>query len=463
MAQASDHYHHASSNLEKGCESQNQPFLEGQDLYHVQQRLAPHWQESNRPTIKKILVACGKGLVLGLALSALLHSWRLFHKHTRARPSLPPKVAFPVPEDPPQLKCVHSQNWTDYFDQPTWSTEPYGAATSFSLPVDADLLYLLSRGTNQLGNLKITQSNKESDVVDVDIRVAYQSEDFLDSATVCLTGGGENEYGVSILTPPHRGHWSHRLSLHFDVELTLPAAKEGSTLGIKGLATHLPAYSQDVTGLSETISFGRILLASADGRITVDSVAAGLGSFKTVNGDISGHFEGEFLKLVTVNGNVDATVTLLNHEDTRPSKLMMRSANGHVASEVALISDANAGGKFDVDATSTNGFVDLAFTESPVGSVLKAVAATTNGEVKVAVPSTFEGSYFGSTLVGKVFVMERDVEDPEGKGRRREIVKNRLGNRVEGTVYWVESDGSHGENESLVKAITTTSSVNLVI
>ncbi|KAI6104720.1 hypothetical protein EDD17DRAFT_1449537, partial [Pisolithus thermaeus] len=69
---------------------------------------------------------------------------------------------------------------------PTWSTEPYGAVTSFSLPVDADSLYLLSRGANQLGNLKITQSNKESDVVDVDIRVAYQSKDTLDLATVCL-------------------------------------------------------------------------------------------------------------------------------------------------------------------------------------------------------------------------------------------------------------------------------------
>ncbi|KAI6115835.1 hypothetical protein F5141DRAFT_1290444 [Pisolithus sp. B1] len=361
------------------------------------------------------------------------------------RPPLPPKVGFYVPEDPPQL------------------TEPYGAVTSFSLPVDADSLYLLSRGANQLGNLKITQSNKESDVVDVDIRVAYQSKDTLDLATVCLTGGGENQYGVGILTPPHRGHWSHRWLLHFDVELTLPAAKEGSTLDIKSLTTHLPTYSQDVTDLSETISFGRIFLASVDGGITVDSVTTHLSLFKTVNGGFSGHFEGEFLQLITVNGNIDATGTLPNHEGILPSILVTRSANGHVASEVALISDVDAGGKFDVDASSTNGFVDLAFTESPMGSVLKAVATTTNGEVKVAVPSTYEGSYLGTTVVGKVFVMERDVEDPEGKGRHREILKNGVGNRVEGTVYWVESDGSHEVNKSLVKALATTSSVNLVI
>ncbi|KAI6104718.1 hypothetical protein EV401DRAFT_642407 [Pisolithus croceorrhizus] len=462
MAQPSDHYH-ACSNIEKGCECQNQPFLEGQDLYYIQQRLAPHWREVKRPTLKKILVACGIGLVLGLAVSGLLHSWRFFRRHTHARPPFPPEVGFPAPEDPPQLQCVHSQNWTDYFDQPTWSTEPYGAATSFSLPIDADSLYLLSRGANQLGNLKITQSNKESDVADVDIRVAYQSKDSLDLVTVCLIEGGGNNYGVSILTPPHRGHWSARRPLHIDVELTLPAAKEDNTLDIKSLSTHLPPYSQNVTGLSEDISFGKISLESVDGYIAVDSVTTRSGSFKTVNGDISGHFEGESLKLVTANGNIDATVTLLNHGGILPSKLMLRSANGHVASEVAMISDANASGKFDVDASSTNGFVDLAFTKSPVGSVLKAVATTTNGEVKVAIPSTYEGGYLGTTVVGKVFVMERDVEDPEGKGRHREIIKNRMGNRVEGTVYWVESDGSHEENNSLVKAIATTSSVNLVI
>ncbi|KAI6113538.1 hypothetical protein EV401DRAFT_2268591 [Pisolithus croceorrhizus] len=390
-----------------------------------------------------------------------------------------------MPEDPPRLQCVHSQNWTDYFDQPTWSTEPYGAGTSFSLPVNANSVYLFSRGTNQLGNLKIIQSNKESDVVDVDIRVAYESKDFLDPATVCLTGGEENQYGVSILTPSHSGHWSEQRPLHFDVELTLPVAKKGSTLGTKVLMTHLPTYSQSVTASSNTMAFGKFSLASVDGHITVNSVVSAFGFYKTVNGNISGHFQGGLLELVTVNGNIDATVTLFNNAFSRlTSKLLTRSANGyayvyslsviinnlansgrafrHVASEVTLISDPKFGGNFDVDTSSMNGFVDLAITESPVGSVLKAVATTTNGEVKVAVPSTYEGSYFGTTVVGRAFVMERDVEDPEGKGRHREIVKSRLGNRVEGTVYWVESDRTHKKNKSLVKALSTSSSVSLV-
>ncbi|KAI6115839.1 hypothetical protein F5141DRAFT_1099121 [Pisolithus sp. B1] len=410
MAQPSDRY--------------QRPLLEGQDLHYVQ-------QQANRPTIKKILVACGTALLLGLAVSGLLHSWRLFRRHTRA-------VCRPP-------------------------TEPYGAETSFSLPVNANSVYLLSRGANQLGNLKITQSDKESDVVDVDIRVTYESKDFLDLATVCLTGGEENQYGVSILTPPHRDHWSGQRPLHFDVELALPAAKEGSTLGTKVLMTHLPTYSQSVTASSNTMSFGKFSLASVDGDITVNSVASAFGFYKTVNGNISGHFQGGLLELVTVNGNIDATVTLFNNAFSRlTSKLLTRSANGHATSEVTLISDPKFGGNFDVDTSSMNGFVDLAITESPVGSVLKAVATTTNGEVKVAVPSTYEGSYFGTTVVGKAFVMERDVEDPEGKGRHREIVKNRLGNRVEGAVYWVESDRSHKKNKSLVKALSTSSSVSLV-
>lgn len=470
MAQSGGHVYHACSNLEKGCECQNQPLLKGElpDFSHYAQQ-QPHWEEeSNRPTIKKILVACGKGLVLGLAVSGFVHSFRFFRRHTHPhfRPPFPPAEGFGAPKEPPHLQCVHSHNWTDYIDQPIWSTEPYGAGTSFSLPVDADSLYLLSRGINQIGNLKITQSDKESDLVDVDVRVAYKFEDALHLASVCLSGGAENGYGVSILTPPHRRHWSGKERLHFDVELTLPAAKEGSSLSIKNLRTHLPTYSQNIADLSETVSFGRVSLASVDGQITVDSVTAGMGSFVTSNGAISGHFEGESLRLATVNGNIDATVTLLNREErTHPSQLTMHTTNGHVASEVALITDdASAGGNFDVRAFSTNGFVDLAFTESPVGSVLKAEAATTNGEVKVAVPSTYEGGYSGTALVGRVFVMEQDsVEDPEGKGRHREIIKNRVGNRVDGTVFWVESDGSHAENESLVRASTTISSVKLVI
>ncbi|KAI6046294.1 hypothetical protein EDC04DRAFT_2598110 [Pisolithus marmoratus] len=466
MAQSGDHYRSCSS-LEKGCECQNQSLLEGQDLHYAeyaQQHLAPHWEgEPNRPTVKRILLACGKGLVLGLAVSGLLHSLRFFWRRTHFRPPFPPEVGFTVPKEPPQLQCVHSQNWTDYFDQPDWSIEPYGARTSFSLPVDADSLYLLSRGINQMGNLKITQSSEESDVVNVDIRVAYRSEDSLDLVNVCLTGGSENEYGVSILTPPHRGYRSGTGLLHFDVELALPAVNHGSNLGIKKLKTHLPTYSQNMAGLSETVSFGEVSLASANGHITIDSVAAGMGSFMTSNGDVSGHFEGESLRLATINGHIDATVALLNREGTQHSKLVMHTANGHVTAEVALISDANTGGNFGVAASSTNGFVDLAFTESPIGSVLKAKAVTTSGEVKVAVPNTYEGSYVGTTLVGKVFVMEQGFEDPEGKGRRREVISHRVGNRVDGTVYWVESDGSHAENESLVTASTTVSSVNLVI
>ncbi|KAI6139278.1 hypothetical protein EDD17DRAFT_1746824, partial [Pisolithus thermaeus] len=78
-----EHYH-ACPNVEKSCVCQNQPLLEGRDLHYVQQRLAPHWREANRLTIKKILVACGTALLLGLAVSGLLHSWRLFRRHTRA-------------------------------------------------------------------------------------------------------------------------------------------------------------------------------------------------------------------------------------------------------------------------------------------------------------------------------------------------------------------------------------------
>ncbi|KAI6113541.1 hypothetical protein EDD16DRAFT_1726636 [Pisolithus croceorrhizus] len=383
MAHPSEHYH-ACPNFEKSCECE--PANDKEDLGGL-------WYSPS-------------SFSDSLCLDSSTHGGS--SADTRARPPLPPIVGFYVPEDPPQLQCVYSQNWTDYFDQPTWSTEPYGAVTSFSLPVDAGSLYLLSRSANQLGNLKITQSNKEPDVVDVDIRVAYQSKDTLGLATVCLTGGGENQYSVSILTPPHKGRWFPRWLLHFDVELTLPAAKEGSTLDIKPLTTCLPIYSKDVTVqfLTPDASLPLLVLVSLRRSTAIFLVTS----------------KGGLLELVTVNGHIDTTVTLLNNEfASLTSKLVTRSANGSCF-------DLSSEARWE----STGGFVDIAFTESPVGSVLKVVAATTNGEVKVAVPSVYEVSYLGTTAVGKVFVMERDAEDPEGKGR---IIKNSVGNRVKATIY----------------------------
>ena len=116
-----------------------------------------------------------------------------------------------------------------------------------------------------------------------------------------------------------------------------------------------------------------------------------------------------------------------------------------------------------MDASTKNGAVGLHFTESPVGAVLKCTAKSTIGPVDVALSPAYEGKFSGSSVIGAAIVVERNVEDPEGKGRHREVVRHRAGKNVDGTVFWVESDGSHEENESSVEASTSISAVKILV
>ncbi|KAG6329403.1 hypothetical protein ID866_9687 [Astraeus odoratus] len=305
-----------------------------------------------------MLAVGGKVLVIGLSLSIIGHALGVFHRHRHASgvqfgPIASPlnqpyhDTDLPLPKYPDRLECVVGTNWTEYFDFLAWATEPFGAETSFSLPVDADGVYLLARGSNQLGHLSIVQSTKVSNVADVNIRVAYRSEEALDLASVCLTKSPRNEYGIGIFTPERR-RWSDKEYLSFTVELTLPAGKGGGSLNIKKLQTELPNYSQVVADLSKTASFDLISLQSTSGHITVESVTSAAGSFKSTNGGITGSvsaeeslevettngaivgsFSGALVVLETSNGAIQANVTLMNQLDNYTSKLVMHTSNGY--------------------------------------------------------------------------------------------------------------------------------------
>ncbi|KAL4079122.1 hypothetical protein J3A83DRAFT_1032541 [Scleroderma citrinum] len=429
--------------------------------------------------MRRVAAACGKGLLLGIVIAFICPM--ILHRHVR--PIWSHKEGIVISEDSHRLNCVLRHNWTEYINSPEWSPKRFGAVTSFALPADADSLSLLAHGSHQYGYVNFVKSTEESDTVDVNVRVSYHSEGAIGRAAVCLTGNAEDEYGVGIFTLNHKGRRSEKDRLQFDVEVILPAGKNGEKLKIKQLETKLPSYTQHVGDLWKTVSFGRIALSSVNGHVSVDvsrfslltastpkfsdyagqSVTAETGSFATSNGGISGHFNAESLELRTVNGPIRASVVLLNREGADPSTLVMHTGNGLIASEVTLTSDSTTGGKFDVDASTTNGFINLAFTESPVGATLKCNAKAAIGPVDITLAPEYEGSFSGNTVFGSAIVVERNVEDPEGKGRHREVSEHKAGRSVDGTIFWVESDGSHAENESSVEASTTVSAVKIYV
>lgn len=80
--------------------------------------------------------------------------------------------------------------------------KPYGkweVTTQYTLPIDADNLYLVSHGVSSLGNVNIVTSDTGADdVVEVQIRAVYDWQSVIEEAEVCLLGRLKKEQGVGI-------------------------------------------------------------------------------------------------------------------------------------------------------------------------------------------------------------------------------------------------------------------------
>jgi len=400
-------------------------------------------------------------LILSCAKRAFSGQHRIWHWVDEEFRLVPPTTEGDVNH------CVNSTSWTTYYEEPSWTPDhPLGAETAFSLPLDSDALYLISRGPFQYGVVNIEQSTEVFDVVDVRVRVAYFDDEALEHATVCQLERAENEHGVGIFTRPIKPHRHQRFpddKLRFDVTLTLPAGNEAPLL-VKKLETKMPNYSQKVADLEKSVFFDQISLTSANGLLSIQSVACEVGRFSSLNGDIGGRFSAQsFLILNTLNGGITPTVNLLDRLNEDSPKLTVHTANGHIDAEISLTSESLVGGEFEVDAKLKNGDVGLKFTDTPVDSVLRCRAETAAGAIDVELDSAFEGTYSLQSLVGKKTVSQSDVEDPAGKGRQREITQNVAFGQVEGEIKWVESDGSSSENEGRVTLKALMASVKLVV
>lgn len=106
---------------------------------------------------------------------------------------------------------INNANWESYESNPAWPMRPhagdgyrYGARTTFTLPVDADSLYLFARGAYQHGNVRIIQSGTvERGTVHVEIRAAYHEERALSRVALYRLRRGSNEHGIGIYVSIH--------------------------------------------------------------------------------------------------------------------------------------------------------------------------------------------------------------------------------------------------------------------
>ncbi|KAG2153225.1 hypothetical protein DEU56DRAFT_907665 [Suillus clintonianus] len=280
----------------------------------------------------RLLKVCGIGLV----------AWLLFGVFTHP--------GFNIAREVP----AYYEFWTD-FNEPGYSGPSDGAVLSeslFTLPVDSDVLYLISRGAFQYGTVTVEQSIEASDSVIVRVRAAYHMEEAFERAYVCHLKRQANETGIAIYTPKSRlPRQDNKDQLMLDVTLTLPASAGEDVLDIKSLATSAPLFRHEVAALSDTVFFISISLNTLHLPINVQSVAAETEIFTTANGHIEGHFHStSSLKLVTTNMAIDADVNLFHDEVAKPLELVTTTANAPLDARVSLTTASGYAGEFKVDA-----------------------------------------------------------------------------------------------------------------
>lgn len=106
---------------------------------------------------------------------------------------------YPDPSDGTVLRCIGGADWDTYYDLPSWAHQfPFGSESHFSLPVDSEAFYFVSRGAYQYGTVTLEQSAEASDNVIVRVRAAYNTDEAIDRANVCHLERQENEYAIGI-------------------------------------------------------------------------------------------------------------------------------------------------------------------------------------------------------------------------------------------------------------------------
>jgi hypothetical protein len=116
-----------------------------------------------------------------------------------------------------------------------------------------------------------------------------------------------------------------------------------------------------------------------------------------------------------------------------------------------------------VHARTTNAPITIVYDDSPVDSVLKFDASSTNSPIHAFLHDAYEGQFSLWTTNSKVILdNSRDVEDPSGRGRKRRLLTHSVNKQnVRGEVLWSPSrrDGRAG----LVDIKTTNNLIKLSV
>jgi len=127
-----------------------------------------------------------------------------------------------------------------------------------------------------------------------------------------------------------------------------------------------------------------------------------------------------------------------------------------VKASISLTSVSNSGGAFNVTTTTSNGPLTVNFPASPVDFKLILGAKTSNSPVSVSLNPAYEGTFnlHTSSWFKSEANVNKEVVDPSGKDRKRNVVINNIGRgSLSGIVNW-DGEGGH-KIEGVVDASTS--------
>ncbi|KIY70014.1 hypothetical protein CYLTODRAFT_488491 [Cylindrobasidium torrendii FP15055 ss-10] len=353
---------------------------------------------------------------------------------------------YPIPNGVRTMDCIDSQD--------AWGSHGLHS-TSYELPLSSDTLFLLSKGVLSRGTLEVSteQSGKDTSVARVEVSVEYNDASILDHIQVCRLSRGDGENGVGIFSP--NAWWRvDREKVRFNVKLVLPALSP--RLNIHTLETDMANFQQILGDFSELVHFENLRLKSTNGRIAGQYVTCDACAFETTNDAVA------FARLgASKQARISSTNGPIRGHYSSDNDLILRTTNGPIEVEAQFggkIFDASTtnsrleanviatGSKPTIRAATSNGPLHLAVQEMPVGAALTLNAETSNNAARVSLPATYEGAFLLSTTNQALYVTQREVKDPEGKGRQRTVTQNRVSAKgfIKGDVYWSPSSRSRG-------------------
>ncbi|KAJ7124700.1 hypothetical protein C8R46DRAFT_1364218 [Mycena filopes] len=292
-------------------------------------------------------------------------------------------------------------------DSPTFHTNPLRpslqshVSLNVLLPTDT---FLLTSGSGQSsGKVEISTSIEVVGMVQVHIAVHYQHASAFEKTEISLIDrvidDDRVERGVSILP-------STTDVLYFDVMITLPS--DGY---IDRFATNVPNFSHHLNNLRH-ISFGELALSGSNGNINASILAAERMKLSTSNGVVSveywvgrtavvhtsnaaisgAYVAAESLRLETTNGRIGVDITV-DAKDNGTKDITMQTTNATLCSEITLNTFSGRGGRFQIEAKTSNGRLETHVASLPQQSVLALNATTSNAQASLTIPSEYQGNF----------------------------------------------------------------------